>query len=245
MINIKARKNFVFAASWALALTSTILSIIQAARFNNIRMEYEDKISLLSAEVENIKPERQTHSHDSIVIESAAQIMIEPADEQNESAENLNTLYTLPPCNTYEGMKCYEDYRFLTDETSAQYAIQQLAYTDEHGFRKIDDRYLVAIGTYFDAECGTLFDIILENGEKIPSIVGDIKADIHTDVWNVYSAGKCATEFIVDTNTMDRKLLLTGDISHYCEEWQSKVEALYVYETSILTYSEASQVAKQ
>ena len=151
----------------------------------------------------------------------------------SELEEKLSTLYTLPFCDTYEGMKCYEDYRCITDKTSSQYELQMIACTDKDGFRKIGDRYLVAIGTYFEAECGTTFDIILENGEKIPAIVGDIKADIHTDVWNVYSGGICATEFIIDSDVMSGELLAMGDISCYREEWQSKVMALYVYDENI------------
>ena len=132
-------------------------------------------------------------------------------------------------------MKCYEDYRCITDKSSRQYELQQIAYTDKDGFRKIGDRYLVAIGTYFETDCGTMFDIILENDEKIPAIVGDIKSDIHTDIWNVYSAGKCATEFIVDADAMNDELLIMGDVSYYREEWKSKVKALYISDKKIPT----------
>lgn len=222
-MNVKTQRKTVFIASWIFALSSTAAAIIQTARINNLKTAYEDKIFGLIQNYENPKKENTP---------TPSMQFSEP--EADTFEENLSTLYTLPYCSTYEGMKCYEDYKCITDKASRQYELQQIAYTDEDGFRKIADRYLVAIGTYFEAECGTLFDIILENGEKIPAIVGDIKADIHTDVWNVYSLGKCATEFMIDDNVMSKNLLSAGDVSCYRSEWQSKVKALYVYDENIL-----------
>ena len=68
-------------------------------------------------------------------------------------------------------------YKTITDKTSKQYELQQMAYTDEEGFRKIDNRYCVAIGTAFGVYTGQMLDVELENGTVIECIVGDIKKE--------------------------------------------------------------------
>ena len=42
----------------------------------------------------------------------------------------------------------------LFGRKTAQYDLQQKAYTDEYGFRKIDDYYMIAVGQYFDVSLG-------------------------------------------------------------------------------------------
>ena len=138
------------------------------------------------------------------------------------------SLYTLPTKKDYSGTKSYESYTAITDRSSSQFALQQKAYTNEDAFRMIGDRYLVAIGTYFEAPCGSVIDIILDNGTVIPAIVGDIKADADTDIWNIFSSNGCATEFIVDANKTEA--WITGDVSSLYHEWQSKVKAIRVYD---------------
>lgn len=49
--------------------------------------------------------------------------------------------------------KAYMDYRCITDTSSVQYEMQQQAYTDGRGFRKIGDDYCVALGTGFTSGC--------------------------------------------------------------------------------------------
>lgn len=136
--------------------------------------------------------------------------------------------YGLPENPAYTGFKAYEPYTSITSKTSRQWQLQQDAITDIKGFRLLDGRYLVALGTYFDAPCGTYVDIMLENGVRIPSIVGDIKSDAHTDEGtHTYSKCMCATEFIVDEKYCPVRD--TGNISYVYDEWNSKVECIWVY----------------
>ena len=53
---------------------------------------------------------------------------------------------------------------------SVQLCLQQEAVTDVNGFRLLDNRYLVAVGTFCNAPCGTYIDLILENGVLIPCL---------------------------------------------------------------------------
>lgn len=123
----------------------------------------------------------------------------------------------LPPLDT--SFKSYMDYRTITCVASAQYALQQQAYTDELGLRKIDDFYCVALGTYYSDECGEKFRIITDNGNEFCVIVADIKADEHTDENNMYvpmpNGNANVVEFIVDTAAIECRVALLGDISGY------------------------------
>ena len=132
---------------------------------------------------------------------------------------------------SYTGTKSYEYASAITSKGSEAYKLKTMCIPDTQGFLRYDDRYIVAVGTYFNATVGTFIDIELENGTIIPAIVGDIKADIHTDQNNIYSMGtKCATEFIVDKSFKE----CTGDVSILNPGWDSKVISISVYEYNCL-----------
>lgn len=132
--------------------------------------------------------------------------------------------------NGHSGKKTFMGYKTITDKTSQQYALQQIAYTDSEGFRKVDGRYCVAIGTAFGVYTGQLFDAELENGTIIECVVGEIKDDYDTDSTNVFTTNGCCLEFIVDINklygTMSMKM---GDCSYRCKEWDSPCFQFKIY----------------
>ena len=148
------------------------------------------------------------------------------------SNEKLNYRdYTVPITS---GFKSYMPYTAITSKSSPQYKLQQIAYTGTYGIRQYDNRYCVAIGTAFNADVGTYFDLILANGTVIPCIVADIKADRHTDSNNMITiANGCLTEFIVDSSTLNRNAKRMGDISYCNEDWDSKVEKIRVYDKNV------------
>ena len=110
--------------------------------------------------------------------------------------------------------KAYMDYRCITDTGSIQYRLQQEAYTDSRGFRRIGDDYCVALGTGLTNGCGERFLITLDSGNSFTAVVSDVKADIHTDSTNCYAprgynAGNIV-EFIIDTDYADSDMLCMG-----------------------------------
>ncbi len=134
-----------------------------------------------------------------------------------------------------DGFKSFMDYRKITSVRSAQYKVQHMddIYTSDNGIRTLKGRYCLAIGTVFDAHVGQLFDIYLENGELIPCVVGDIKADKDTDINNVFSRNGCCSEFIVETENLPKKVQTSGNISNIKEEWESPVYCIDVYDIYI------------
>ena len=140
--------------------------------------------------------------------------------ENNYTLEEMK----VPNCDT--SFKAYMDYRCITNKASDQYKLQLSAWTDDMGLRRVDNYYLVAMGTYYSDTIGDRFRITLEGDKTFDVMIGDIKADIHTDKNNMYSpvynsdgSFKSANviEFIVDKQVISKKVKLWGDVSAYDE----------------------------
>ena len=111
--------------------------------------------------------------------------------------------------------KTYMDYKKITNKSSRQWHLQQLAYTDSAGFRKFNDSYLVAVGTYYADKVGKEFRVTLDSGIVFHAMVGDIKQDIHTDANNQYvTANGNILEFIVDIDKLDKLTKKLGNASN-------------------------------
>ena len=141
-------------------------------------------------------------------------------------------MYDIPKTR---GFKSYMPYTAITNKKSKQYKLQQIASTGAYGIRVVDSRYLVAIGTAFNAEVGTYIDLILEDGFVIPCIVGDVKSPRHTDSSNMITMHNgCVSEFIIDSKALHKSIKKSGDVSSCNENWNGCVRAIVVYDKSAL-----------
>ena len=139
--------------------------------------------------------------------------------------------YTVPE---YSGFKSYMSYKLFSKKT-LQYKLQQIGTTDDHGFRRIGEYYVIAVGNYFDVRIGQRVDLKLENGETIKCVIGDKKANKDTDKSNLFSKNDCLSEFIVDMKTLDKAVKERGDVSFFPEEeWNSPVTKVLVYEEFLM-----------
>lgn len=143
------------------------------------------------------------------------------ATEQPETHEVIKE-YPITDGNTTKTVLPYKAFGKNTNQAK----LQSLCQTNEVGLRVYDGRFTIAVGTYFNTAIGQYFDLVLENGTVIPCIMGDLKADIHTDSRGLFTeASGCMTEFIVDRTYLPNKNSAT-----YCyEEWNSKVVNVIVY----------------
>ena len=154
---------------------------------------------------------------------------------KNVSAGNFldgTKVVNLPELEGYNGGKTYEPYTAITSVNSQQYKLQQEAYTNEDGFRMINGRYMIATGSGVSHDIGRYIDVVLENGTVIPCVIGDAKADAHTDrEFHIMTRkSHCVSEFLVDTSVMDPDLFSSGNMSNYKEEWNSKVVKFILYD---------------
>lgn len=120
-----------------------------------------------------------------------------------EPIPDVILMESLEVCST-SSFKSYMDYRMITDITSAQWQLQQLAVTVD-GHRMIDDYILVAMASTYGT-VGDKLEITMESGTVIKVMLGDIKAGTsceHSDTSMI--------EFIVDVNYMDPLINVLGN----------------------------------
>ena len=130
----------------------------------------------------------------------------------------------IPDCDT--SFKAYMDYSCITDDTTIQWELQQKAYTNEYGLRKIGTDYCVAVGSYYSETVGERFKITLDSDNEFTVIISDLKKDEHTDSSNRYSPvydengefySANVLEFVVDTKQLHSMVITLGTVSYYDE----------------------------
>lgn len=137
--------------------------------------------------------------------------------EERRKADMVSRGTKISVPNTNTSMKSYMDYRSITSKTSPQYKLQQREdiYTDNEGFRRIGDKFIVAVGTYYSNSVGDCLSIELSSGRVFEAVVGDIKDNRHTDKMNrQHKVDGSVVEFIVDTKNMDNLSKRMGDVSY-------------------------------
>ena len=108
--------------------------------------------------------------------------------------------------------KSYTDYRCLS-RSSPQWALQEQAYTDENGLRKIGDAYLVAMGSYYGTTLGATYIVTLSNGNSFTVMLCDGKADRHTDANNqICLSNGSVIEFYVESDKMPSTIRQMGSV---------------------------------
>lgn len=140
--------------------------------------------------------------------------------------------YTVPSGDT--SFKSYMDYRMITNENSEQYHLQEECWTDGRGLRRYECDYVIALGSGYAKNIGERFRITLESGEEFTAVVGDFKADCHTDETNRYTpmsnGGKNVIEFIVDTQELSSMARKMGDCSYAEEGFGGNVVSIEKYD---------------
>ena len=110
--------------------------------------------------------------------------------------------------------KSYMPYTAITDKSSTQWQLQQFATTDINGLRCIDGKPMVAVGTGWGVSVGDSAIITCDNGNSFEVVIGDAKANIHTDSTNKTTiANNCRCEFIVDSKQLNPTVKTIGNVA--------------------------------
>lgn len=105
----------------------------------------------------------------------------------------------------------YMDYRAITDTSSKQWELQQMAWTDSQGLRRIGDDYCVALGTYY-GQVGDRFRITTDRGNVYIVQMADAKGWDSNGWYHIAGNGKInLVEFIVATEYLPNEVTLHGD----------------------------------
>lgn len=122
--------------------------------------------------------------------------------------------------------KSYESYRKLHYK---QGRLQRKAYTDKNGLRKVDNRYCIAMGSYYSTQIGCKIDLVMTNGQVIKCILADMKSDRHTDkLHRRHRVDGSVVEFVVDSRKLTRKVKRYGDVSKI-SQFKRSVHKVKVY----------------
>lgn len=187
----------------------------QAVEYDKIQ-NLED--NLLTNHINELELENSNKTYDGVNLYSYSEVDKLIAESHNSQPDD--NYFNLPDYDT--SFKAYMDYRTITDNTSVQYKIQQSAWTDNDGFRRVNNDYIVAMGTYYTSNCGERFKITFDDDNEITVMIGDIKANENTDYTNQYSPvydndgdfiSANVIEFIVDVNEISKTSKLLGTMN--------------------------------
>lgn len=138
-----------------------------------------------------------------------------------------STTYYAP----HNRIKSYMPYTAITSRSSAQWKLQQVAYTGTHGIRQVNGRYCIAVGSAYTSKIGQYIDLVLENGSVIPCILADQKADKDTNAENTITEHDGSlVEFVVNSSSLSSSVRRMGDISYAQDDWNSMITQVIVYD---------------
>ena len=253
----KINTNKYFYAIFIVPVISLILGIglgelveskIVESKINSSNIEYDSII-------ENFEKEKKNLTNKIIILESQnealnniiAEYITEETPKENDNGQteynNITTsknVWTvgekvpLPILPT--NIKSYTDYRVYNVEGTPHKRLQQVAWTDEHGCRRYNDDYIVALGSFYSTDIGDRFEVTLDTGRVFTIILGDGKADCDTDVNNMYApcinydGEMCANviEFIIDKYVVDSEMYSYGSLDYHSEFKGNIVEMIYL-----------------
>jgi hypothetical protein len=160
---------------------------------------------------------------------------------QEETTEEVVEEFVPDPYSGVSGrFKSWTQYTVYA-KSSKQYKLQQIAYTDYNGLRKVGDYFCVALGSYYGEEIGLVYEITLEdNGEykTFKAVLCDQKSDRHTDATHRYTKScKCMVEFAIDRYTAQKvnKVVYTGTVGSLPEFRGSVVKIQNIGKMDITT----------
>lgn len=129
--------------------------------------------------------------------------------------------------------KSYEDASYITDNTSIlQGKLKQKYHMDYNsGVYMIDNRYCVAVGSYFTKIVGTKMDLVLlykNNTHILKCIAADSKSDQDTNMNHSVHKDGSVVEFVVNNKYISDKTRMMGDVSYSGNIFRGKIKEIRV-----------------
>lgn len=155
--------------------------------------------------------------------ESLKNRIIELEIKLSEVEKDLPQWITLPVYATGE-FKSYMDGSMISDTTSQAYQQLQSLYV-ENGLYT-DGKYIAIALASFYGHVGDKFRITLSSNQVFYAIMCDTKQDIHIDSTYAHKVDGSVIEFIVDTKTMNQRVLEEGSLNSIYRGSIVKIERL-------------------
>lgn len=213
--NLKKVIKIGFATFIIMSIIAFVVNLIgsQNQEIKNLKVENET----LNSRIDDYEKEKTQISNNDLKIENLVFTdenpisvnVTEVKKTEKKTTKKKEKTYKLPSKSSF---KSYTNYHCL-NRKSPQWKMQKKAYTDKNGLRKIDDDYLVAMGSYYSKTLGDRFEITLSSGNKFTIRICDFKANKDTNKTNQYTtANGCAIEFYVDDN-LNKNIRKMGTVS--------------------------------
>lgn len=202
------QRHFVYKAITYIFIVGLLLTMVIMVVSTNKKCTELTKVNkVLAASVksqtdtiQNLQDENEALKNNISLLEQDKQKL----EEQLKTKDDKQTLGG--------SFKSYTDYQCLSRE-SAQWKLQEQAYTDENGLRKIGDSYLVALGSYYGTTLGTQYQVTLTNGNTFNVMLCDCKQDRHTDEKNMAClVNGSILEFYVDSDKLPSIVKAMGTV---------------------------------
>ncbi len=181
----------------------------------SIKSESANKDEVIAEDNEIANEEIKENYQDTLVVESTT---------LNSSV----TLTSLPVPNIDSSFKTWMAWQVWERycPNSAQYKFfKNNGWVDSQGFVRCsaekdlgieDDYYMVAMGSYYGTTLGTKYKITLDTGKVFYAILGEFKANIHTNSTNQYSVNNNdIVEFVIDENLLNPIVKSSGSANVY------------------------------
>lgn len=190
------------------------------------------------------------------VVGQGADLTYDSAQTAPRTLADGSRVVPIPQVPRYTGMKRFEDYTAIgrssldPNHTSWQYRLNygSFASTDSKGFRKVDNRFLIAVaygvsGPIDAKHAGTYMDLHLANGTVIECIQGDSKgggkygnkevqsvSGNESQVFTTIGQQWDCCEFLIDPSYLP--MHPSGDASNAYPGWNSPVVEIVVHNKS-------------
>ena len=181
-------------------------------QLNEYNQQFDIPIAGFSKELMNMKEYELT-------VEENEQVIVQ---------QSIGTEKDVPPNNSF---KSYMDADTITSRNTDQYKLKAKYIIDEQtGIWTVDERYCIAVGSYYTQSIGTYIDVVMENGSTLHCILGECKRNRDTDHTNRQNPNGSVVEFIVNTSSIPNMVRKMGNCSYACEEMKGEIESIIVYD---------------
>lgn len=211
-IFVKYKKDILFYFMSGLV----VVLFINVMIFHNTIIEKQDSINILNTELSNQSKENEEMASEIAELTKKNNELEKQIEEYQEEIKNYKKdaqKASQTVSKNFGAFKSYTNYKCLS-RSSAQWKLQERAYTDSNGLRKIGDAYLVAMGSYYGTTLGTRYTVTLSNGNTLQVMLCDFKKDIHTDSKHqVTTSDGSVLEFYVDGDKLSSNVKRLGTVS--------------------------------
>ena len=181
-------------------------------QLNEYNQQFDIPIAGFSKELMNMKEYELT-------VEENEQVIVQ---------QSIGTEKDVPQNNSF---KSYMDADTITSRNTDQYKLKAKYIIDEQtGIWTVDERYCIAVGSYYTQSVGTYIDIVMENGSTLHCILGECKRNRDTDHTNRQNHNGSVVEFIVNISSMPSMVRKMGNCSYACEEMKGEIKSIIVYD---------------